>query len=143
LTGEESVLLDFIPGERIDQTLRLPGEPGDHPNAQGFGVGKEAAVEAAAEEHRDSGGRETLEAPGPRLVADGQSADAVDPAPVDLGDRELARRAEPGGHVISVKRHSQHRPLLLEQANAVPVPYKKLIELQIVRNSRPDSNGSF
>jgi hypothetical protein len=119
-------LLDFIPGEGIDQTLRFPGEAGDHPNAQGFGVGKEAAVEAAAEEHRDSGGGETLEAPGPRLVADGQLADVMDPTPVDLGERELVRRAKPGGHVISVKRHSQHRPLLLERGVAVPVPYKKI-----------------
>jgi hypothetical protein len=136
-------LLDFVPREGINQTLRLPREPGDHPNAQGFGVGKEAPVEAAAEEHRDSGGRETLEAPGPRLVADGQSADLVDPAPVDLGDRELARRAKSGGHVISVKRHSQHRSLLLERGNAVRVPYEKIMELQIVEKSRPDPNGSF
>ena len=70
-TGKKPVLFDLIPGEGIDQLLCFPGKPRDHPNAQSFRVGKEAAVEAAAQEHLDASGGETLKALGPRLVADG------------------------------------------------------------------------
>ena len=61
-TGKKPVSLDFIPGEGIDQLLCFPGEPRDHPNAQGFGVWKEAAVEAAAQEHLHASGREVITA---------------------------------------------------------------------------------
>jgi hypothetical protein len=84
-------LLDLTPDEGIDQALGLPDEPGDHADPQAFGQGEEGAIEAAAQEHRHSRGRETLEAPRPCLVRDGDPADAADLAPIQLGDHELVR----------------------------------------------------
>jgi hypothetical protein len=114
----------------------LPREARNHSDVQGFGVGKEAAVEAAAKEHVHAGGREALEALGPRLVANGQSTNAVDPAFGALGDQELMRRAESGGYVITMKRDCQHRQLLLVSGCAVLVPEEKPFDHKGLRLSR-------
>jgi hypothetical protein len=114
--------LDFTPDEGIDQLLGFPGEPGDHPNSQILGEGSGAAVEAAAQHHADSGGRQALEALRPRDLGDAQPAHAAHFVSVQLGDHELVRRAEPWGHVLSVKRHTQHRSSLLGEVFAGLVP---------------------
>ena len=112
--GEKSVSLDLVPEEGIDQLLCFSGKPGDHPNPQALGKGQEAAIEAAAEQHLDPGGGEALEPLGPGLFGGGQLADAKNLAPVQLGDQESVCRAEPGRHIIAVKRHGQHLPVLPE-----------------------------
>jgi hypothetical protein len=122
---KKSVSLDLIAEEGIDQLLGLPGEPGDHPNPQALGKGQEAAIEAAAEQHLHPGSGEALEAPGPSLLWDAQLADAKNLAPVQLGDQELICRAEPGGHVIAMKRHGQHFPVLPDGFFAESVPDRK------------------
>jgi hypothetical protein len=76
-TGKKPISLELITEECIDQTLGFPSEPGDHTDPQAFGEGEKVAVEAAAQQHADSGCRKTFEARGPCLVGDGQSPDAA------------------------------------------------------------------
>jgi hypothetical protein len=54
--GKKPVSLELITEEGIDQVLGFPGKPGDHPDPQAFGERQEAAIEAAAQQHGDSGG---------------------------------------------------------------------------------------
>jgi hypothetical protein len=110
------VPIEIIPEEGIDQPLGLAGEPGDHPNPETFGNGQEAAIEAAAQQNSHSSGGEDLEAFRPLFFGDGQSADAANLVPIQVGDHELVCRAESGGHVSSVKGNAQHRSLLLGRA---------------------------
>jgi hypothetical protein len=120
------VSLRLVPGEAVDQPIGLPGQPGDHPNTEGLGIGSQAVLEGAAEEHMHSSSREMLEPPGAHLVSDGESTDAMSPDPVGFGDDELVRRTESGSYVVSVKCYCQHRSVLLEAQLAGLMPDKKV-----------------
>jgi len=113
-TRNESVSLDLVAKEGIDQLPGLAGEPGDHPDSQPLGKGQEVAIEAAAEQRLHPGRGEALEPLGPGLLEERQLAQAVKLAPVQLGDQEPVCRAEPGSHVIAVERHGQHLSILPE-----------------------------
>jgi hypothetical protein len=67
--GNKPVALELILNEGLDQALGFPGEPGDHPDPQTFGEGQEAAIEAAAQQYADSGGRKTFQALRPTLFS--------------------------------------------------------------------------
>jgi hypothetical protein len=110
---KKPISLDLVAEEGIDQFFRLPGEPEDHPDPQTLGEGQEAAVEAAAEQDADSGGREALQALCPGCFGDGQPADTASLGSVQFDDQESIRRAESRSHVIAVKRHGQHLQVLL------------------------------
>ncbi len=99
----KSVSLDVAPDEGIDQLHCFAGEPRDHPDSKPLGEGQKAAVEATAQQHFYSGGREALEAFQPLSFRDGDAADPTGPLPVDLGDQEPVRGAEPGGYVSAEK----------------------------------------
>jgi hypothetical protein len=113
--------------EGLDQALGLSGEPRDHLDPQAFGQRQEAPVEAATQQHPHVGGSEALEAPRPRLFRDGQFSGAANLLPVRIGDQESIRRAESGGHILAVKGHGQHRPVLPEGPLADPMPERKSI----------------
>jgi hypothetical protein len=59
---KKPVLLDLVPEKGIDQLFRLTGESGDHSDPETLGEGQKAAVEAAAQQHADSGAREAFQA---------------------------------------------------------------------------------
>ena len=81
-TRKKLVSIELIPEEGIDQPLGFPGEPGDHPNPEGFGDGQEAAIEAAAQQYSHPSVGEELEAYRPLLFGEGQSANAANLVPV-------------------------------------------------------------
>jgi hypothetical protein len=108
----KSVSLDVVAEEGIDQLLGLAGEPRDHPDSEPLGEGQKPAVEATAQQHVHSGGREALETLQPVPFRDGDPADPTHSLPVDLGDQKPVRGAEPGGYVSAEKGNPQHRSIL-------------------------------
>jgi hypothetical protein len=125
LVRDTLVPLEFVPKKGTDQLLGLAGEVAEHPDSQILGKGEQAAVEAAAEERRDSGGGETLEALQPSLVGKAQPVDATSLLSLQLDEHELVCRAESGSHVFSSNRNGQHCRLLLLRSSASLVPDRK------------------